>query len=780
LIGPSFNTMADWKAGAFDDDGDGWEDVAAVPTATVVTAPLQPRLRKPVVVVDAGLVGSGEGEEGVGDGGVEGDCRETSGTGQPTLKAGIATQAAGFGEATRPGLAGGLDGVAHRSGAAGDVGRDVGGGGDGGGGGGSVNNSLDTGSSASPDGAVNHCDSEERTGEVTGRRGNREDDAAFVKLTAALAASEKKVAALTRERDGLRKAREARVNRGELAKDKDKQIAAIMAEGELLSVKIAEKESSLRNLRTTVKNQSAQIEELKLAISAAEAKFHGNAAKQRALETSEKAALEGKEAAERRLRQVESDVRTKSSSSAALEAARSQLESLRKTHATALENQAMRLRAEADAELEKVNTASKEEQYALNKAIAELRGHLTQVSENAGWKEDQLRKEMNELRARADALEARNEELAEAVPGATRPLLRQVEALQAAAHERTRAISAVERSQLERLRQAEVAVATGAERERAAEERIGALLARVAALEEQVRIAQTDATRSACELREARSVAAQADLAHQRALDSAQVVGMKILREKEAAVDELSKARVAHLDDMEAAEERERKLSEKVSLLESKTEALQARFVNAQAMISNPGYGTPRGFCDEDSIHRSDSSSSMVQASHYRRASGEHLVSPLHADDAPGSAKWSVRTGSVFDHDMTPGDFLAESVSAPGGVYDTERLNASLRQRTGEIASLQAQLASKDVASQALADEVVSLAARVEELTNELSDAPLLRKEFEEFKVRHRALLELHGEREERVLELEADLVDINQMYKEQITDLLLKLEQQI
>jgi TATA element modulatory factor len=168
----------------------------------------------------------------------------------------------------------------------------------------------------------------------------------------------------------------------------------------------------------------------------------------------------------------------------------------------------------------------------------------------------------------------------------------------------------------------------------------------------------------------------------------------------------------------------------------------------------------------------------MLHASRHRLASGEDLSSPRRAEDTPGSGKWSARSATFLDSDIGPRDFLAESMSAPGGVYDTERLHSSLRQRNGEIASLQAQLASRDAASQALADEVVALAARVEELTKELSDAPALRKEFEEFRVRHRALLELHGEREERVQELEADLADINHMYKEQITELLLKLEQ--
>lgn len=562
--------------------------------------------------------------------------------------------------------------------------------------------------------------------------------------------SERKVYALTRDRDSLRRIRDSRTSDAELVKEKDKQIAAVMGEGEKLSIKIAEKEKVVRSLKGSLKDRDANVEDLRVTLSATEAKLEAANSRQRQLETSEKAAQDGMEAAERRLRQVESDARSKSSSSAALEAARAQLESLRKGQAAALENQAMRLRAEHETSLDQVTANAKTQEESLNKAMMELRAHLTQVVDNAGWREDQLRKETDELRKRAEQLEARNEELAAALPDATRPLLRQVEALQAAASERVRAKLAVDRSQLERLRAAETAVATAMEREKAAEDRIGNLMTRAATLEEQVKIAQGDQARVGAELRALQSENAEVQLRHQREMETTQGQILKANREKESALEDLSRERASHLDAIESADERERQLRSQIASLETRLEMVQESLTKATSMNAQRGSGPgPSISHSSPAIARFDSMGNVSSSSF-------------------GFA------GSDFGEDSSP---FADGTSPSAGVYATERLTQSLRQRSGEISSLQAQLDGKEAATKALAEEVVSLTARVEELTKEMSDAPGMKKEFTELKKRHTALLELLGEREERIMELQADLADVNQMYKEQITELLLRIE---
>ena len=73
-----------------------------------------------------------------------------------------------------------------------------------------------------------------------------------------------------------------------------------------------------------------------------------------------------------------------------------------------------------------------------------------------------LKRELADIARRSQAAEARHEELASALPEATLPLLRQIEAMQAAAAAHSQAWAAAERSLHNRLSAAEaVAAASG-------------------------------------------------------------------------------------------------------------------------------------------------------------------------------------------------------------------------------------------------------------------------------------------------------------------------------
>ena len=70
-----------------------------------------------------------------------------------------------------------------------------------------------------------------------------------------------------------------------------------------------------------------------------------------------------------------------------------------------------------------------------------------------------LKRELADITRRGQAAEARHEELASAMPEATRPLLRQIEAMQAAATAHSQAWAAAERSLNDRLSAAEAQAA---------------------------------------------------------------------------------------------------------------------------------------------------------------------------------------------------------------------------------------------------------------------------------------------------------------------------------
>lgn len=75
-----------------------------------------------------------------------------------------------------------------------------------------------------------------------------------------------------------------------------------------------------------------------------------------------------------------------------------------------------------------------------------------------GKKEDSLLGEIARLRGDLDAAEKRNEEIMQSIPNSTRPLLRQIEALQSLLDTKTRTADALEQDLRARLADEEVRI----------------------------------------------------------------------------------------------------------------------------------------------------------------------------------------------------------------------------------------------------------------------------------------------------------------------------------
>ena len=97
---------------------------------------------------------------------------------------------------------------------------------------------------------------------------------------------------------------------------------------------------------------------------------------------------------------------------------------------------------------------------------------------------------------------------------------------------------------------------------------------------------------------------------------------------------------------------------------------------------------------------------------------------------------------------------------------------SALRQKDGELASYMSRLASLESIRNSLAEELVKLTEQCEKLRNEAAALPGLKAELEALKQRHFHALELMGERDEELEELRNDIVDLKDMYREQV-DLL-------
>jgi L-lactate utilization protein LutB len=74
---------------------------------------------------------------------------------------------------------------------------------------------------------------------------------------------------------------------------------------------------------------------------------------------------------------------------------------------------------------------------------------------------------------------------------------------------------------------------------------------------------------------------------------------------------------------------------------------------------------------------------------------------------------------------------------------------------------------------------LVNLTTKNEELFAEVNDLKEVRNQMKEISGRYNTALELIGEKEEQVEELRADIADMKLLYKEQINELLEKVEEQ-
>lgn len=557
--------------------------------------------------------------------------------------------------------------------------------------------------------------------------------------------TELKLFAVTRERDSLRRGRDSRSAGAALIKQKDEQIKAVLAEGEQLSIKIAEKETAARALKAHITALEEQLEERDVAVGAAEARAEAARTRERAAENAQRAATDARDAAEKRVRALESGASTQTA--AALESSRTELEAAKRAATDALRATEARLASAHEAELAKRGAAAHAREAALSKALDELRARLVDDADTAGAREDRLRRDVIALRKRASSLEARNEELAAEVPSATRPLIRQIEALQSASAERALSANNVERTLVTRANIADQARAAAVERARAADERADALGIRVAALQEQVRIARSASDALDVELASVKENAASeyATLAKEVRREAERA--RQAAKARDETLAELRNERAVALDAADAAETREKELQEKVSALEAKLELAR----EAGAHPTTPGARPPSGL-----------------------SSSRNSLSEIAAMVASASGAGSVPVSPRFDSGISD---MPNSTSVANGLYATERMAATLRQRVGEVQSLQKQLREKEEGTKALAEEVVSLTGQLETLSKQVKDAPSVKDRLDELEKRHATLLELLGEREERIGEVEADLFDVKEMYKEQVNELLNRIE---
>ncbi|CAH1419293.1 unnamed protein product [Lactuca virosa] len=544
---------------------------------------------------------------------------------------------------------------------------------------------------------------------------------------------ERKVYALTKERDTLRREQNKKSDAAALLKEKDEIITQIMAEGEGLSKKQAAQESQIRKLR-------AQIREF-------EEEKKGLMARLQVEENKVESIKRDKAATEKLLQET-------------IEKSQAELATQKEYYTNALnaakEAEALaeaQANTEARTELETRLREAQEREVMLVQTLEELRQTLSRSEQQAVFREDMLRRDIEDLQKRYQESERRCEELVMQVPDSTRPLLRQIEAIQEATARRAEAWTAVERSLNSRLQEAEAKSAAAEERERSVNERLSQTLSRVNVLEAQIsclRSEQTQLTRSLEKERQKAAESRQVYLALKEEADTHEdhvnQLEEEIRELKRKHKQELQEA-LTHHELLQQDIERE-----KAARLELETTArLQSSIVPEQSPIARTKSSYENGLSRRLS---NASSLGSMEESFYLQAS-------LDSSDSLSERRNPIEPtmSSYYLKSVTPNAF-----------------EAALRHKEGELASYMSRLASMESIRDSLAEELVKLTEECEKLRSEVSVLPGLKAELEALRRRHSAALELMGERDEELEELRADIVDLKEMYREQVNMLVNKI----
>ncbi|GAV64459.1 TMF_TATA_bd domain-containing protein/TMF_DNA_bd domain-containing protein [Cephalotus follicularis] len=550
-----------------------------------------------------------------------------------------------------------------------------------------------------------------------------------------VATLERKVYALTKERDTLRREQNKKSDAAALLKEKDEIINQVMAEGEELSKKQAAQEAQMRKLRAQIRELDEEKKGLSTKLQVEENKVESIKRDKTATEKLLQETIETHQAELAAQKEYYTNALTAAKEAEALAEARAN--------------------SEARTELESRLREAEEREAMLVQALDELRQTLSRKEQQAVFKEDMLCREIEDLQKRYQASERRCEELITQVPESTRPLLRQIEAMQETNARRAEAWAAVERSLNSRLQEAEAKSAAAEERERSVNERLSQTLSRINVLEAQIsclRAEQTQLSRSLEKERQRAAENRQEYLAAKEEADTQEGRASQL----EAEIKDLRQKHKQELQDALLHREllQQELDREKAARLElERTARAHSTAISDQTPIGRQNSAFENG----NMSRRLSSASSLgsMEESYFLQAS---LDSSDNLSDRRNIGE------------TTPSPFYMKGMTP-------SVLEATLRQKEGELASYMSRLASMESIRDSLAEELVKMTGQCEKLRAEAANLPGIRAELESLRRRHSSALELMGERDEELEELRADIVDLKEMYREQVNLLVDKIQ---
>lgn len=361
--------------------------------------------------------------------------------------------------------------------------------------------------------------------------------------------------------------------------------------------------------------------------------------------------------------------------------------------------------------------------------LEDLRSKMRDAEQVYLKKEQGLRAENMDLLRRLDEAESRNEELTQSVLEVSKPLVRQLETLQATHNMKLASFEKIEQGFVIKINELQNKLHGSNESEKSIKDECVMLKSKLTALDNQI----------TTYMHENEMIKMQLE---QQKTD-------KMVQEQDANRE---------VDNLKQKIKSEQEIIDK---LQQEIELLQ------QTLIS------------ERSANESERKRNMVLQEQIRDRN-DSLANFTRTSPNPGTVSPALSIGRVslsesLNSSLWPSDepFEVSSVSRCTNMLEMQMFQTSLKQRDGEVQQLQWELNRREHERTLLNAEISNLLTRVEEFEIQCKDYDVVKNELEELQQQYETMCQLYGEKVEESEELKLDLVDVKDMYKAQIDELL-------
>ncbi|KAF5305636.1 hypothetical protein FQR65_LT07717 [Abscondita terminalis] len=564
--------------------------------------------------------------------------------------------------------------------------------------------------------------------------------------TQRLSALEKKFQQAIRDKDILRKQLEqskqessSRMSKGELdalLAEKDEVINELREEGEKLSkqqlqhsniikklrAKEKEHETSIKHLKDNVEDLNSETERLKRSLIAKEDVERSQIEAVHQLTSKNKKFEYEVTQLQSQLDDVTQKYDTVKKS---LDAARKELADKNKANSELVVREQML----QSLENEKRMTESQNEEI-INQ-LEDMRIKLRQAEDEYARREQNLRQENGDLLRRLEDAERRNEELAQSVSDVSKPIVRQLEALQSTHNSKLATFEKIEQKLILKINEIQSKYQSASDSERSLREECLNMRSKLSSLETQLNTTMHQNEMLTIDVEQAKTV--------------------KTLMEQElkGQINALEQEVFAERDKNDAFQREISALEQQLSIEKTATEAERRKTSMLQDQMRNERIEAP-------------ASGSRQSPTVTRTTSPTLSVGRLSLSESLSSTVWPLDDPP----DLSPAPRFTN-------MFELQTLQSNLKQRDGEVQQLQWELNRREHEKNLLSNELSKLLTRVEELEEKCKKMDSVRAEFVEVQQQYDMLCQLYGEKVEQNEELKLDLLDVKELYKAQLDELL-------